>query len=326
MTRTIFSGIKPTGQLTLGNYLGALRRFVDVQHEARCVFSVVDLHALTVQHDPARLRRLTQEAATLYLAAGLDPAICVVARQSDIPAHTELAYLLESTAYLGELNRMIQFKEKGRGQPGTRVSLYTYPVLMAADILAYGTTEVPVGDDQRQHLELTRDLAVRFNRTYGQVFVVPEMSHALVGARVMDLQDPSAKMSKDAPDDAQGSVRLLDPPDVVRRKVMRAVTDLGREVSYDVVHKPGVANLLDVLAACVGETDLPALASRYSSYATLKRDTADAVVAVLEPLQKKYAELETDPAYIDATLRLGAERARELTAPTVAAARAAMGL
>ncbi|GAA5007567.1 tryptophan--tRNA ligase [Actinopolymorpha pittospori] len=326
MARTIFSGIKPTGHLTLGNYLGALRRFVDVQHEARCVFSVVDLHALTVHHDPARLRRLTREAATLYLAAGLDPAVCVVARQSDIPAHTELAYLLESTAYVGELNRMIQFKEKGRAQPGTRVSLYTYPVLMAADILAYGTTEVPVGDDQRQHLELTRDLAVRFNRTYGPVFVVPEMSHAVVGARVMDLQDPNAKMSKDAPDDAPGSVRLLDAPDVVRRKVMRAVTDPGREVSYDVERKPGVANLLDILAGCVGETDLPALASRYSSYATLKRDTADAVVAVLEPLQKKYAELETDPAYVDATLRLGAERARDLTTPTVAAARAAMGL
>jgi tryptophanyl-tRNA synthetase len=325
-TRTIFSGIKPTGRLTLGNYYGALRRFVDVQNEARCVFSVVDLHALTVEHDPGRLRRLTREAATLFLAAGLDPQACVIVRQSDVPAHTELAYLLESTAYVGELTRMIQYKEKGRGRPKTRASLLTYPALMAADILLYGSTEVPVGDDQAQHLELTRTLAVRFNRTYGEVFVVPELSQAVVAARVRDLATPTAKMSKDAPEDSMGAIRLLDPPDVVRRKVMRAVTDAGREVRYDVERQPGVANLLDILAACRGEADPAALGAGYSSYGALKRDVADAVVAVLEPLQERYAELAADPGQVEEALRHGAEQARAMAAPTLAAAKAAIGL
>ena len=324
--RTIFSGIKPTGRLTLGNYLGALRRFVDVQHEARCVFSVMNLHAMTVEHDPADQRARTREAATLYLAAGLDPEVCVVVRQGDVPAHTELAYLLECTAYVGELNRMVQYKEKGRDRPRTRVSLYTYPVLMAADILLYRTTEVPVGDDQRQHLELTRDLAIRFNRAFGDVFVVPAMSEATVAARVMDLQDPTSKMSKDAPDGAAGSIRLLDHPDVVRRKVLRAVTDPGREVRYDVEARPGVANLLEILAACGGGTDPAGLAEEYDSYGALKQAVVDAVVAVLEPLQRRYATLADDQGYVDATLRLGAERARVLAAPVLAAAKEAIGV
>ncbi|MGW0227806.1 tryptophan--tRNA ligase [Actinopolymorpha singaporensis] len=324
--RTIFSGIQPTGRLTLGNYLGALGRFVDLQHTARCVFCVVDLHALTVEHDPKRLRQLTRETATIYLAAGLDPAVCVLTRQSDLSAHTELMYLLESTAYVGELNRMIQFKEKGRGRPRTRVSLYTYPVLMAADILLYGSTEVPVGEDQRQHVELARDLAIRFNRVYGPTFVVPEMSPATVGARVMDLQNPTAKMSKDAPADSLGSIRLLDPPEVVVRKISRAVTDASPDVGYDPENRPGVSNLLEILAGCTGEADPAALAGKYDGYAALKRDTADAVVSILEPLQNSYAELAADPAHVDATLRLGAERARELAAPTLAAARTAIGL
>ncbi|MEQ7125496.1 tryptophan--tRNA ligase [Actinopolymorpha sp. B11F2] len=325
-TRTIFSGIKPTGRLTLGNYYGALRRFVDVQNQARCVFSIVNLHALTVEHDPERLRQLTREAATLFLAAGLDPQACVIVRQSDVPAHTELAYLLESTVYVGELTRMIQYREKGRGRPKTRASLLTYPALMAADILLYGSTEVPVGDDQTQHLELTRTLAVRFNRTYGEVFVVPELSRAVVAARVMDLAAPTTKMSKDAPEDSMGAIRLLDPPDVVRRKVMRAVTDAGREVRYDVERQPGVANLLDILAACRGGTDPAGLAGGYSSYGALKRDVADAVVAVVEPLRTRYAELAADPGYVEEALRLGAERARAMAAPTLAAAKAAIGL
>jgi tryptophanyl-tRNA synthetase len=326
VTRTIFSGIKPTGRLTLGNYYGALRRFVDVQKDARCVFSVVDLHALTVEHDPGRLQRLTREVATLFLAAGLDPGACVIVRQSDVPAHTELAYLLESTVYVGELTRMIQYKEKGRGRPSTRASLLTYPALMAADILLYGATEVPVGDDQAQHLELTRDLAVRFNRTYGEVFVVPESSRTAVAARVKDLQDPTAKMSGGEGENSAGVIRLLDPPDVVRRKVMRAVTDAGREVTYDVERQPGVANLLDILAACRGEPDPAALAAGYASYGALKRDVADAVVAVLEPLQKRYAELAADPSHVDEVLRFGAEQARAMAAPTLGAAKAAIGL
>ncbi|SEG82761.1 tryptophanyl-tRNA synthetase [Thermomonospora echinospora] len=324
--RVVFSGIKPTGRLTLGNHLGALRRFADVQYTGRCVFSVVDLHALTVDHRPARLRALTRETATLYLAAGLDPDACVLFRQSDVPLHAELSFLLECTAYVGELNRMIQYKEKGRGRPGTRVSLLTYPVLMAADILAYRASEVPVGDDQRQHLELARDLAVRFNRAYGTVFVVPEMAPAQVAARVMNLQDPRRKMSKDDPDDAPGTIRLLDPPDVVRRKVMRAVTDSGTRVRYDLEGSPGVGNLIEILGGCVGEPDLESLADRYTSYGSLKRDVADAVIALLEPLQQRYADLADDPGTVEAILRKGAERAAELAAPTITAAKQAIGL
>jgi len=336
MERIIFTGIKPTGRLTLGNYFGALRRIAAAQQqEARCIYSVVDLHAMTVPHDPARLRALTREAVTLSLAAGLDPTKCVLFRQSDVPAHTELSYLLECTAYMGELNRMIQFKEKGRGRPQTRVSLLTYPVLMAADILLYGTTEVPVGDDQRQHLELARDLAVRFNRTYGEVFVVPKMAAASVAARVMDLQDPERKMSKEDPDDAPGALRLLDPPEVVQRKVMRAVTDSATDVAYDPEQRAGVSNLLEILAACLAELQPSAasgragpadLAARYSSYGALKRDVADAVNAVLDPLRKRYDELAADPAYVDEVLRAGAERARESSEPVLRRVRDAMGL
>ena len=226
MTGRRLSLLKPTGHLTLGNYLGALRPMVTAQNEAladgQCFYGVCDLHAMTVAHDPARLRALTTELATLLLAVGLDRSTLFV--QSRVPAHTELAYLLECTAYTGELNRMIQFKEKGRGVDATRVSLYTYPVLMAADILLYRPEQVPVGDDQRQHLELTRDLALRFNRTYGPVFTVPEISTPPAGARVMSLSDPTSKMGKSDDDDA-GNLYLLDPPDVIRRKVARAVTD-----------------------------------------------------------------------------------------------------
>ena len=221
MTTTL-SLLKPTGHLTLGNLLGALRPMAAAQNDADCFFGICDLHALTVTHDPARLRALTTEMATLLLAAGLDRSTLFV--QSRVPAHTELGYLLECTAYTGELNRMIQFKEKGRGVDPTRVSLYTYPVLMAADILLYRPARVPVGDDQRQHVELTRDLALRFNRAYGPVFTVPEISTPSTGARVMSLSDPATKMGK-SHDDTGGIVYLLDGPDVVRRKVGRAVTD-----------------------------------------------------------------------------------------------------
>lgn len=326
MQRTIFSGIQPTGGLTLGSYLGALRRFVDVQHEANCVFSVVDLHAMTMPHQPDRLRQLTLETATLFLAAGLDPDVCVLLRQSDNPAHTELAYLLECTAHMGELSRMIQFKEKGKGRPETRVSLFTYPALMAADILVYGSTEVPVGDDQAQHVEITRDLAIRFNHLYGPVLVVPKLVPAPVAARVMDLQDPTRKMSKSRTDSELGTIRLLDEPDVVRRKVKRAVTDTETEVRYDTSAKPGVSNLLEILGGCTGETELEKLATRYSSYGQLKNDVVDAVNELLEPLRARYAELAADPAYVEAKLRIGAERARDMSAPILRNAKRAMGL
>ncbi|AZK95758.1 MULTISPECIES: tryptophan--tRNA ligase [Streptomyces] len=328
MTR-IFSGVKPTGHLTLGNYLGAMRRWVESdQHRADGLFCVVDLHALTVAHDPARVRRLSRQTATLLLAAGLAPELCTVFVQSHVDEHTRLSYLLECTASDGELRRMIQYKEKSalalRSGESVRLSLLTYPVLMAADILVYGTDEVPVGDDQAQHVELTRDLAVRFNQRYGHTFTVPKAVHPGVAARVMDLQDPTSKMGK-SHDSGAGIVYLLDDPDQVRRKVMRAVTDSGTEVVHDRETSPGVANLLEILSACSGGNP-EELAGVYESYGALKRDTADAVVELLRPVRERHAELAADPGYVDEVLRKGAERAGELARPRVDAAYAAVGL
>ena len=328
MTR-IFSGIKPTGHLTLGNYLGAVRRWVEVdQHRADALFSVVDLHALTVEHDPARVRRLSRQAATLMLAAGLDPALCTVFVQSHVDEHTRLSYLLECTATDGELRRMIQYKEKSAralaSGESVRFSLLSYPVLMAADILAYGTDEVPVGADQTQHVELTRDLAVRFNQRYGHTFAVPKATRPPVAARVMDLQDPDAKMGK-SHESGAGIVYLLDDAAVVRKKIMRAVTDSGQDVEFDREAKPGVANLLEILAAC-GGGDPEQLAGGYGSYGALKKDTADAVVELLRPLRARHAELAADPGYVDGVLREGAARARGMARPVVDAAYRAIGL
>ncbi|MGW0549819.1 tryptophan--tRNA ligase [Streptomyces altiplanensis] len=328
MTR-IFSGVKPTGHLTLGNYLGAVRRWAEAdQHRADALFCVVDLHALTVEHDPARVRRLSRQAATLLLAAGLDPALCTVFVQSHVDEHARLSYVMECTATDGELRRMIQYKEKSAraraAGESVRLSLLTYPALMAADILAYGTDEVPVGDDQTQHVELTRDLAVRFNQRYGHTFVVPKATRPEVAARVMDLQEPTSKMGKSHAATA-GIVYLLDEPEVVRKKIMRAVTDSGREVEYDREEKPGVANLLDVLAACEGGNP-EELAGVYESYGALKKDTAEAVVELLRPVRERHAELAADPGYVDQVLREGAERARGMARPTVDAAYRAIGL
>ena len=319
MTRTL-SLLTPSGRLTLGNLLGALGPMREQQDDA--FYGISDLHAMTTTHDPAVLRERTVEMATLLLAAGLTEA--TLFRQSRVPAHTQLAYLLECTATTGELNRMVQFKEKGRGVESTRVSLFTYPVLMAADILLYRPEQVPVGDDQRQHVELTRDLALRFNRRYGPVFTVPEVATPLVGARVMDLLEPTRKMSKSAGAGASGgSVFLLDPPDVVRRKIGRAVTDSDTgpgAVRPDRQHKPGVTNLLDVLEACGGS------AAGLTTYGALKKAVTDAVVAVLEPVQARYADLTADPAFVAERYAAGEARCREVTAPVLAAAEAAIGL
>ncbi|MFG2607483.1 tryptophan--tRNA ligase [Streptomyces sp. NPDC048514] len=328
MTR-VFSGIKPTGHVTLGNYLGAMRHWAEVdQHRADSLFCIVDLHALTVDHDPARVRRLSRQAATLLLASGLDPDVCTVYLQSHVDEHTRLSYLLECVATDGETRRMIQYKEKSareRDRGGSvRLSLLTYPVLMAADILAFGTDEVPVGDDQVQHVELARDLAVRFNQRYGRTFVVPRATRQEVAARVMNLQDPTSKMGK-SEDSGPGIVYLLDEPDVVRKKVMRAVTDSGREVEYDREARPGVANLLEILAACT-EGNPASLAGAYESYGALKKDTAEAVVEVLRPVQDRHRELCADPAYVEGVLREGAEKAGAMARPTVDAAYRAIGL
>ncbi|MDF3302994.1 tryptophan--tRNA ligase [Streptomyces tropicalis] len=328
MTR-VFSGVKPTGHLTLGNYLGAMRQWAEEdQHRSDALFCVVDLHALTVDHDPARVRRLSRQAATLLLASGLDPERCTVFVQSHVDEHARLSYLLECVATDGEMRRMIQYKEKSvreRERGGSvRLSLLTYPALMAADILAYGTDEVPVGEDQTQHVELARDLAVRFNHRYGHTFTVPRATRPKVAARVMNLQDPASKMGK-SDDTGPGIVYLLDEPDTVRRKVMRAVTDGGRGVVYDRAERPGVANLLEILAACAGG-DPEALAGGYDSYGALKKDTAEAVIEALRPVRERHQALCADPAYVDGVLRTGAERARGMARPWVDAAYRAIGL
>ncbi|MET7608484.1 tryptophan--tRNA ligase [Streptomyces avermitilis] len=327
--KRIFSGVKPTGHLTLGNYLGAVRRWADVdQHGADALFCVVDLHALTVDHDPARVRRLSRQAATLMLAAGLDPELCTVFVQSHVDEHARLSYLMECVATDGEMRRMIQYREKAAREQqrggSVRLSLLTYPVLMAADILAYGTDEVPVGDDQTQHVELTRDLAVRFNQRYGHTFVVPRATRPEVAARVMNLQEPTSKMGK-SEDVGPGIVYLLDEPEAVRKKVMRAVTDSGRDVEYDRESRPGVSNLLEILAACEGGSP-EALSGAYGSYGALKKDTAEAVVELLRPLQERHKALCADPGYVEGVLRDGARRARELARPRVDAAYRAIGL
>jgi tryptophanyl-tRNA synthetase len=326
----ILSGIQPTGEPHIGNYLGALRYWVEDQ-SADSFYCVVDLHALTVPRDPAELREATLTTATLLLAAGLDPDVCTLFVQSQVPAHSQLAWLLECTASMGELRRMTQFKDKSAkgGEEAARVGLFTYPVLMAADILAYQSTHVPVGDDQRQHLELTRDLAERFNTRYGPTFTVPEASipPAGRGARVMDLQNPTAKMSKSAESD-QGIINLFDDPKVIERKIKRAVTDTDTgpdAVRYDRATKPGVSNLLELFAAATGG-DPADLATRYERYGDLKADTAAAVVELLRPLQERYAELSKDRPTVEAALAKGASAAAAVADVTLARAMDAMGL
>lgn len=323
MTRQL-TGFQSTGHLQLGNYLGAIAPAVQAQYQADTVILVCDLHALTVDHDVSGLAATTREAAGLLLAAGVDPERCTFYVQSQVPEHSALHYLLECATSYGEAHRMIQFKEKAATQQLVRLSLLTYPVLMAADILLHDVDEVPVGEDQAQHVELTRDVAVRFNGRYGNTFVVPKAVHPAVTARVMDLSDPGAKMSKTNASGA-GVLFLLDPPEVLRRKVMRATTDSGREVTYDPVAKPGVANLLDVLAGCVGDSPA-ALAGLFASYSELKTAVADSVVATVRPIQERYADLVADPAVLDGILREGAERARDRASRTVARAREAIGL
>jgi tryptophanyl-tRNA synthetase len=323
----VFSGMQPTGEATLGSYLGALRHWVADQGP-EAVYCVVDLHALTVPQDPEQLRAQTLGLATTFLAVGLDPTVSTLFVQSHVHEHSELAWLMECTAAIGELRRMTQFKDKSaKAEAGSGFvsgGLLTYPALMAADILLYDTDEVPVGDDQRQHVELTRDLAIRFNSRYGETFVVPKATIRAAGARVMDLQQPTRKMSK-SEDSPAGTVLLLEDPASIAKKIKRAVTDTEAEVRYDPVAKPGVSNLLSILAACTGRTP-EAAAEGYTQYGPLKNDTAAAVVETLEPVQARYKELAADPAEVHRILDGGAERARKTAAVTLARARAAVGL
>ncbi|MFZ6002662.1 MAG: tryptophan--tRNA ligase [Actinomycetota bacterium] len=320
----VFSGIQPSGELTLGTYLGALRRFVTDQTTSTSYFCIVDLHAITVPQEPATLRRRTLETAALYLASGLDPDSCTLFVQSHVAEHTELAWLMECTVSVGELRRMTQFKEKSDRQEFVSAALFTYPALMAADILLYDTDRVPVGDDQRQHLELTRDAAERFNNRYGPTFTVPEPDIARFGARVMDLQEPTRKMSKSI-DSPQGTVLMLDEPKDIERKFKRAVTDNDAEVRYDPRAKPGVSNLLGILAS-VTDSDPGALAGRYEQYGPLKADAAAAVIEALRPIQAHYNELIDDPAAVLEIVAKGADKARAVAQVTLARAREAVGL
>ena len=321
----VLSCLQPTGEIHLGNYLGAIKHWVDDQ-SPDSFHGIVDLHALTIPRDPAELRAKTLETAQILLAAGLDPEICTVFVQSHVPEHPQLAWLLECTSALGELERMTQFKDKSGKQSGfISAGLLTYPTLMAADILLYDADLVPVGDDQRQHLELTRDVAQRFNSRYGTTFVVPQAAIPKVGARIMDLQEPTNKMSK-SDVSPLGTVKILDDPQDIERKVKRAVTDTDGEVRFDVAAKPGVSNLLSILAVATGEPDPAMLAEKYSQYGPLKADTATALIEFLRPLQQRYAELGADPPYLRSVLARSAEKAREVASVTLARAKANIGL
>jgi tryptophanyl-tRNA synthetase len=320
----VLSGVQPSGEFHLGNYFGALRNWERLQREHDAFYCLVDLHALTLDIAPEVLRARTLDAAVGLLAAGLDPSVCTVFVQSQVPEHTRLAWLLECTATMGELRRMTQFKDKGAGREGVRVGLFTYPTLMAADILLYDADQVPVGDDQRQHLELARVVATRFNHRYGEIFTVPTGAIPEVGARVMDLAHPERKMSKSV-DSPLGTIGMFDDPAEVDRKVRRAVTDTENEVRYDPTAKPGVSNLLELLGAATGRRPAE-LAGGYTRYGDLKRDVAEALIEALRPVRARRDALLEDPGAVRTVLARGAERAHEVAAATYQRAAEAMGL
>ena len=322
----VLSCIQPTGSVHLGNYLGALVNWVSGQHDGDVFHGIVDLHALTAIDTPGVIGKQTLELAAMLFACGLDPDVATIFVQSHIHEHTELAWIMECTVSYGELSRMTQFKDKSARREAEFVSagLFTYPALQAADILLYDADEVPVGDDQRQHIEITRDIAVRFNHRFGDTFVLPKAVHPKAGARVMDLQEPTSKMSKSATSDS-GLVYLLDDNASISKKFKRAVTDSDGEVKYDVANKPGISNLLDILSAATGKP-IGELVSQYSQYGTLKSDTGDAVIAVVEPIRTRFQELMQDKGELARLLSIGNERARSVAAVTLQRAHSAIGL
>jgi tryptophanyl-tRNA synthetase len=320
----VLSGLQPSGELHLGNYLGALRNWVVDQQDHDAYYAIVDLHALTLDIDPADLRSRTVETAIDLMAVGIDPDRSTLFVQSHVAEHPRMAWLLECTATMGEVGRMTQFKEKSSGQDSVRVGLLTYPVLQAADVLLYDAERVPVGDDQRQHLELTREVAIRFNHRYGPTLVVPQMAVPAVAARVMDLQHPNRKMSKSV-NSPLGTVLLLDEPSEIVRKVKKAVTDTDGEVRFDRQAKPGVSNLLELLAVATGGAPED-LAKRYERYGDLKADVAEALVEMLRPVRQRRDELAADPGGVARTLADGAAKARETASATYQRAAGAVGL
>ena len=324
--KRLFSGIQPTGTLTLGNYIGALRNFKLLEDQFDCLFSVVDLHALTVRQDPTELRKNCLKVLSLYLAVGLDPKKSILYFQSHVSGHAELGWILDCCTYMGELSRMTQFKDKSaKHADNINAGLFTYPSLMAADILLYQTDVVPVGEDQRQHLELSRDLAERFNNAYGQTFVVPEAYIAKVGARIRSLQEPERKMSKSDPEDTY--IAILDEPNIIRKKIRRAQTDSENSVVFDPENKPGISNLMSIMMAVSGQT-MEQITAQYDGkgYGVFKDAVADAVIAELEPIQNRYKEIINDKAYLNEVMTTNAERARVLAQKTLLKVRRRLGL
>ncbi|AEI42191.1 tryptophan--tRNA ligase [Paenibacillus mucilaginosus] len=320
----VLSGMQPSGQLTLGNYIGALKNYVKLQHTHDCYFMVVDLHAITVPQDPAALREQSESVAAVYLAAGIDPNAATVFLQSSVKAHAELGWLLTTLTYMGELERMTQFKDKSEGKESVGAGLFTYPSLMAGDILLYNADLVPVGEDQRQHLELTRDLAHRFNTRFGETFKIPQGYIPEVGARIMSLDDASKKMSKSSPN-AGSYIALLDAPDVIRKKISRAVTDSGREVKYDPQNKPEVSNLISIYTQCT-DLSIAEVEAKYEGqgYGPFKKDLAEAVVGLLEPIQQRYREIRESGELHD-ILRSGRDRAEAAAEATIREVKQKMG-
>ncbi|SEU20019.1 tryptophan--tRNA ligase [Paenibacillus sp. NFR01] len=324
MAKKVLSGIQPSGSLTLGNYIGAIKNFVKLQREHECYFMVVDLHAITVPQEPAALRENSESVAALYLAAGIDPKIASVYLQSHVPQHAELGWILTTLTAMGELERMTQFKDKSSGKDSVGAGLFVYPSLMAADILVYNADLVPVGEDQKQHLELTRDLAGRFNHRFGDFFTVPEPYIPEVGARIMSLDDGTKKMSKSNPN--PGSyIALLDPPDVIRKKISRATTDSGREIVYDPANKPEVSNLMSIYAECSGQS-LQQIADQYEGqmYGGFKKNLGELLVATLEPIQERYRDIRSS-GELAGILAEGAEKAQTLASQTLAEVKKRMG-
>lgn len=324
--KTIFSGIQPSGDLTLGNYLGAVKNWAALQDEYQCYYCVVDLHAITVRQDPAALRKRTLDVMSILIASGIDPEANVLYMQSHVSAHAELAWLLNCFTYMGELSRMTQFKEKSaKAGDNINAGLFTYPVLMAADILLYQADLVPVGVDQKQHLELTRDIAIRFNNIYGDVFTVPEPYIPKAGAKIMSLQEPEKKMSK-SDENTNAFIALLDPPDVIARKLKRAVTDSDGEIRF-AEEKPGVSNLLTIYSAITGKA-IPECEKEFAGqgYGALKQGVTEAVIAELEPLQKRYHEVRGDKAFLEKIMTENAEKAAYAARKTLSKVQRRIGL
>lgn len=322
--KRVLSGMQSSGQLTIGNYIGALRNFVKLQELHRCYFMVVDMHAITVPQDPAALREQTESIASLYIASGLEPNKASVFLQSHVHAHAELGWIMTTLTHMGELERMTQFKDKSEGKESVGAGLFTYPSLMAADILLYNADLIPVGDDQKQHLELTRDLANRFNNRFGDMFVMPQPYTPEVGARIMSLDDASKKMSKSSPN-AGSFIAMLDTPDVIRKKLSRAVTDSGREVKYDPQNKPEVSNLMSIYSH-FAEMSLVEIEARYEGqgYGPFKKELAEHIVSVLEPIQQRYHEIRSSGEIFD-ILKKGADEAAEVANQTLLEVKKRMG-